>query len=149
MTIKYVGEITERDSQQYAAGWEVYRERVTDRPSHRGGRRPLYHLVHHSPDGFSWGYFGSGPADLALSILFDATKDARLAWALHQDYKREMIAKLDSQSGWEILESDVLGWVERNRGGYVDALMEQLRDRPLSKLYPHCRRFSRGAQPVG
>lgn len=27
------------------------------------------HLVtHHSPDGFEWGYGGSGPADLALNI---------------------------------------------------------------------------------
>src|SRR5512135_81505 len=31
----------------------------------------LRHLVKHSPTGFSWGYGGSGPADLALSILRD------------------------------------------------------------------------------
>jgi len=32
----------------------------------------LPHHVRHSPDGFSWGYGGSGPADLARCILIDA-----------------------------------------------------------------------------
>ena len=31
----------------------------------------LKHIVRHSPDGFQWGYGGSGPSDLALSILTD------------------------------------------------------------------------------
>ena len=34
-----------------------------------GKSRPLRHVVLHSPTGFGWGYGGSGPADLALSIL--------------------------------------------------------------------------------
>jgi len=33
--------------------------------------KPLTHISHHSPDGFEWGYGGSGPADLALAILVD------------------------------------------------------------------------------
>ncbi|MBT9252140.1 MAG: hypothetical protein KM296_00220 [Brockia lithotrophica] len=32
---------------------------------------PLHHVERHSPTGFEWGYGGSGPADLALSILHD------------------------------------------------------------------------------
>jgi len=32
---------------------------------------PLPHLVKHSPDGFEYGYSGSGPSDLARSILAD------------------------------------------------------------------------------
>lgn len=32
---------------------------------------PLPHVAHHSPTGYAWGYAGSGPADLALSILAD------------------------------------------------------------------------------
>lgn len=31
----------------------------------------LEHIIHHSPTGFEFGYNGSGPADLALSILAD------------------------------------------------------------------------------
>ena len=33
--------------------------------------KPLKHRVRHSPTGFEWGYLGSGPADLSLSILWD------------------------------------------------------------------------------
>ena len=29
-------------------------------------------VVNHSPDGFNWGYSGSGPAQLALAILLEA-----------------------------------------------------------------------------
>lgn len=36
---------------------------------------PLTHHVRHSPDGFSWGYAGSGPADLARCLLIDALGD--------------------------------------------------------------------------
>jgi hypothetical protein len=32
----------------------------------------LRHYVKHSPTGFSWGYGGSGPADLARCLLIDA-----------------------------------------------------------------------------
>jgi hypothetical protein len=35
------------------------------------GQRALYHAVESSPTGFAWGYGGSGPHDLARSILFD------------------------------------------------------------------------------
>lgn len=38
----------------------------------------LRHVVRHSPTGMTWGYAGSGPADLALSLLVDALgEDAR------------------------------------------------------------------------
>ena len=33
--------------------------------------QPLGHVIRHSPTGFEWGYAGSGPADLALSIMCD------------------------------------------------------------------------------
>jgi len=33
--------------------------------------KPLKHQVYHSPTGFEWGYGGSGPADLARSIMWD------------------------------------------------------------------------------
>ena len=37
---------------------------------------PLPHVARHSPTGFSWGYNGSGPADLAVSLLVDAVGPA-------------------------------------------------------------------------
>lgn len=36
---------------------------------------PLAHQVRHSPTGFAWGYGGSGPADLARSLLAAALGD--------------------------------------------------------------------------
>lgn len=35
----------------------------------------------HSPTGFAWGYGGSGPAQLALALLIDATGNEALACA--------------------------------------------------------------------
>jgi hypothetical protein len=37
----------------------------------------LEHIEKHSPDGFAWGYEGSGPADLARSLLIDALRSAK------------------------------------------------------------------------
>lgn len=39
---------------------------------------PLRHYVRHSPTGMEWGYGGSGPADLARSILIDVLGDEAL-----------------------------------------------------------------------
>lgn len=36
---------------------------------------PLTHHKRHSPTGFSWGYEGSGPAELARCLLIDALGD--------------------------------------------------------------------------
>ena len=46
-------------------------------------------VYNHSPDGFAWGYGGSGPAQLALAILLRATNpdgngDRRIATALYE-----------------------------------------------------------------
>lgn len=55
-------------------------------------------IVLHSPDGFQWGYGGSGPADLALNMLYDYLqrthrKNAKsIAVDLHQPFKWEFIA---------------------------------------------------------
>lgn len=41
-----------------------------------GETYPLPHQAKHSPTGMSWGYHGSGPADLARSLLVHALGDA-------------------------------------------------------------------------
>lgn len=64
----------------------------------------------HSPGGFSWGYEGSGPAQLALAILLEAGIDAVDAQRCHQEFKREFIARLPQDSGWKF-EVDVSRWV--------------------------------------
>ncbi len=48
-------------------------------------------LVYRSPDGFNWGYGGSGPTQLSLAmlLLFVSEKDAV---HLHQNFKCKYIA---------------------------------------------------------
>lgn len=40
----------------------------------------LTHHVRHSPDGFQWGYTGSGPAETARCLLLAALDDHRCRW---------------------------------------------------------------------
>ena len=49
-------------------------------------------LFNHSPIGFSWGYGGSGPAQLALALLADALGDDDRAIRLHQGFKFRVVA---------------------------------------------------------
>jgi len=57
-------------------------------------------LMNHSPTGFSWGYGGSGPAQLALALCADVLKDDRRALDIYQDFKRLFVALLDGHSEW-------------------------------------------------
>jgi len=49
-------------------------------------------LFNHSPDGFEYGYSGSGPAQLALALLADALGNDYLATWLHQPFKERTVA---------------------------------------------------------
>jgi len=69
----------------------------------------LKHIVRHSPTGFQWGYGGSGPADLALSILTDLIGLKR-AERLYQDFKWKFIAPVHSDL--ELREDEIRAWVE-------------------------------------
>ena len=44
-------------------------------------------LVNHSPDGFNWGYGGSGPSQLALGLLLSVTSDTDLSLRYYQEFK--------------------------------------------------------------
>ncbi len=77
---------------------------------------PRLDLWDHSPSGFEWNYGGSGPAQTALAILADATHDDRLAVLLHQDFKREFVARFDRE-GFELNASAVEEWVAEHRQG--------------------------------
>ena len=66
----------------------------------------------HSPDGFSWGYGGSGPAQLALAILLVFLPKER-AVSIYQDFKWEVIAVLDRNFEIEI---DLRKWIDQRYG---------------------------------
>lgn len=62
-------------------------------------------------DGFAWGYDGSGPAQLALAILVEATDDRALALVAHQRFKREVISELGQEEPWSMSAATVREWV--------------------------------------
>jgi len=47
-------------------------------------------VINHSPDGFNWGYHGSGPAQLALAVILKLTGKP----GDYQEFKRNFIASL-------------------------------------------------------
>lgn len=76
-----------------------------------GGRtRPLRHRVRHSPAGFSWGYGGSGPADLARAILWDHL-GREPAPALYQRFKFAVVARFPIGGAWELTETEIAAWM--------------------------------------
>ncbi len=72
------------------------------------------HVVRHSPTGVEWGYGGSGPADLALSVLRRLTDEAT-ADRLYQAFKAEVVAGIPSAGG-VIRAVDVRAWVAAQAG---------------------------------
>ena len=91
---------------------------------------PLPHCILHSPTGFEVGYLGSGPADLAASIIADYlevpkremeaeyrgdghTPRARRALGLYQLFKRDVIAKYELKHGEYFDLSRVGEWIDR------------------------------------
>lgn len=72
-----------------------------------GVYRKLEHVDLHSPDGFNWGYGGSGPADLALSILTDMYGRV-IAERYYQDFKWRFVAGFEDI--WELSEEDIIKW---------------------------------------
>lgn len=85
-------------------------------------------VIHHSPDGYEFGYAGSGPADLALNICqmylnitgyegekckcYDG-KCFNLAWSLHQEFKRAFIANAP-RTGTRIPFGVIDAWFKQN-----------------------------------
>ena len=92
----------------------------------------LRHMIVHSPSGMSWGFHGSGPADLALSVLADYLDEAAAiptherydhaiagqiqetgAWLLHQEFKRDVVARLSQDRGFTITDVEIKAWCIR------------------------------------
>jgi len=67
---------------------------------------PRRDLHNHSPDGFNWGYGGSGPAQLALAILADHLDNDGLALTNYQAFKSAVIAGLDGDE-WTLSSENV------------------------------------------
>ena len=74
---------------------------------------PMRHdLANHSPDGFNWGYAGSGPAQLALAITAHALGNDAIARQVYQHVKAELIAVLDGEADFILTRDAVLRVVQ-------------------------------------
>tara|TARA_Y100000034_G_C6843039_1_gene381573 strand:- start:213 stop:665 length:453 start_codon:yes stop_codon:yes gene_type:complete len=85
------------------------------------------HAVHHSPEGFNWGYLGSGPSDLAMNIveeilIINGHKGEKTQMykgkifnetsVLYHSFCEEFIAKFDKDGG-SIPYTDALSWIKK------------------------------------
>lgn len=98
--------------QKTASDSEVRVEFKDGRPGYK-----LKHEVYHSPTGLSWGYGGSGPADLARSILADYLGETPNP-ALYQKFKWDFIAPIKTPEF--VIDSTMISiWLEkRNRPSF-------------------------------
>jgi hypothetical protein len=71
-----------------------------------------FQIRKHSPDGFNWGYSGSGPAQLALALIIYAAEKMEVSvddvLQYYQELKWEFVAKLPP--GPFSVEFDLLEW---------------------------------------
>jgi hypothetical protein len=65
----------------------------------------------HSPDGFEWGYGGSGPAQLALALILDATGSPVLARRAYQWFKWATVACWGR--AWTITAGEIFEWLRQ------------------------------------
>ena len=104
----------------------------------------LRHMIVHSPSDMSWGFNGSGPADLALSVLADYLGEAAAipahgrydhaiagaiqetgAWLLHQEFKRDVVAPLPQDRNVTIDGRAIEAWLEPRRAEALRLLRER------------------------
>ena len=69
----------------------------------------------HSPNGFSWGYGGSGPAQLALALLLEAGASELEARKTYQEFKLEVIANMPDQTKFSMPGKQVIDWLTDRR----------------------------------
>lgn len=71
---------------------------------------PSLTLANKSPSGFSWGYGGSGPAQLALALIYDVTGDSQVSLRTYQEFKWAVVSNWGDT--WEISSERIQAWVD-------------------------------------
>ena len=84
--------------------------------------KPSQDIVNHSPDGFNWGYSGSGPSQLALAILYDYTDDKDLSLSLYHEFMKGQISQITQYcvdgiyaECWRIDGYHLQTWIDHSR----------------------------------
>lgn len=76
---------------------------------------PKFDLINHSPDGFEWGYCGSGPSQLAFAILWDFLEDKTLTPYLYQKFKFDVISHL-AEDEFTLTGDQIQAWIDSTMG---------------------------------
>ena len=71
-------------------------------------------VYNHSNGGFTWGYGGSGPAQLGLALLLEAGASKDEASSYHQQFKWEIISKLPG-TRFNMQGKQVINWLTQRR----------------------------------
>jgi len=91
---------------------------ITEMPAHR-------EIVNHSPDGFEWGYNGSGPSQLAMAIVVEMLKYLynwdnviirRVIQPLSLAFRSEVVSRFPTQA-FKFTDDDMKEWF--NNGRYL------------------------------
>lgn len=69
-------------------------------------------LYDHSPDGFAWGYGGSGASQLSLAILIELIGIDEVAGNLYMDFKWDIISKLPHGQDFILPIETVENWLK-------------------------------------
>lgn len=101
----------------------VYKKLLPDGETTLLSPGPSQKLYDHLPDGFQFGYGGSGPAQLALALLLDATTLPHIALAYYQIFKWKYVAGWGDE--WSILRSDILSWIEQQARAELKARLNK------------------------
>ena len=117
-----------------------------------GSRRPLTRaklpFSQRPGTGFSWGYAGSGPCELATSILADAVGgDLLLAQRMRDDFVEDVLANIRQHTALRIPRRDVFAWlhakgVDSKQLREATERVAALKERSGDSLAEHKRRLA-------
>lgn len=68
---------------------------------------PCFDIYNHSPNGFAWGYGGSGPSQLALALVMHRLQHRDLALRLYPSFKYAVVENLPQDQDWTLTEEQV------------------------------------------
>lgn len=79
----------------------------------------LQHHVHHSPDGYAWGYGGSGPSELAKDLLWDLQGKEPHPRIYHA-FKNDVVARWPKDGPWVLSEAQIFEWLGKYSMQHVE-----------------------------
>jgi hypothetical protein len=128
---------------KFIDGNPTYKEKIILTATDYGVFTNVPHVViQHSPNGYEWGYGGSGPSDLALNLCELALRDLgytgptvqcwdgrcfNAAWAMHIKAKYVFISTVDRMGG-SIPWATFRDWVQAALPGYENADVDDVAD---------------------